>query len=75
MAVTVRLTGVESHRIRRFEEEGFLSPARTEGNQRLFSDDDVSTIKEVGELDNEGVNAVGIRAILAIRKREKQNKK
>ncbi len=34
MGVAVRLTGVEAHRIRRFEEAGLLRPARTEAGQR-----------------------------------------
>jgi MerR family glutamine synthetase transcriptional repressor len=72
MAVAVRLTGVESHRIRRYEEGGLLSPERTEGNQRLFSENDIEVIKEAAKLESEGINVEGIKAILAMRKGERK---
>jgi MerR family glutamine synthetase transcriptional repressor len=70
MAIAVRLTGVESHRIRRYEEGGLLSPERTEGNQRLFSESDIEVIKEAAKLESEGINVEGIKAILSMRKGE-----
>ena len=72
MAVAVRLAGVESHRIRRYEEGGLLSPERTEGNQRLFSESDIEVIKEAAKLEGEGINVEGIKAILAMRKGERK---
>jgi MerR family transcriptional regulator, glutamine synthetase repressor len=72
MAVTVKLAGVEAHRIRRYEEGGLLSPERTGGNQRMFSDNDVEIVKQAAKLEDEGINLEGIRAILAIRKGERQ---
>jgi DNA-binding transcriptional MerR regulator len=68
MAVAVRLTGVESHRIRRYEEGGLLKPERTEGNQRLFSESDIEVIKDAAKLEREGINVEGIKAILAMRR-------
>ena len=50
MSVTVKLTGVVAHRIRRFEQFGILYPNRTEARQRLFSDIEVELIKEVARL-------------------------
>ena len=72
MAVAVRLTGVESHRIRRYEEGGLLSPERTEGNQRLFSESDIEVVKEAAKLEDQGINVEGIKAILAIRRGERK---
>jgi DNA-binding transcriptional MerR regulator len=72
MAIAVRLTGVESHRIRRYEEGGLLSPERTEGNQRLFSESDIEVIKEAAKLESEGINVEGVKAILAMRKGERK---
>ena len=71
MAVAVKLTGVESHRIRRYEEGGLLTPKRTVGNQRLFSADDIELIIEIAKLEDEGINIDGIKAILAMRKGER----
>lgn len=72
MAIAVRLTGVESHRIRRYEEGGLLKPERTVGNQRLFSENDIRLIQEASALENEGINVEGIKAIMSIRKGERE---
>ena len=71
MAVAVNLTGVEAHRIRRYEEAGLLKPVRTGGRQRLYSDDDVELIRDIVELEKEGINMQGINAILAMRRGER----
>lgn len=67
MAVTVRLTGVAAHKIRRFEEFGLCIPARTNCKQRLYSDNDLEVIKEIAVLEKEGVNLPGVKTILAMR--------
>lgn len=72
MAIAVKLTGIESYRIRRFEVGGLLTPVRSEGNQRLFSENDVEVIKQAAKLEEEGINVEGIKAILAIRKGERE---
>ena len=72
MAITVKLTGIEPHRIRRYEEGGLLTPERTEGNQRLFSYNDIEIIREVAKLEDEGINIEGIKAILSMRKGERK---
>lgn len=72
MAITVKMTGVESHRIRRFEEGGLLTPERSEGNQRLFSENDIGIIKQAATLENEGINVEGIKAIFAMRRGERR---
>lgn len=64
MSVAVMLTGVAAHRIRRFEECGLCSPSRTGAGQRLYSDRDIELIKKISELQSEGINLPGVRAIL-----------
>ncbi len=72
MAITVRLTKVESYRIRRYEEGGLLAPERTPGNQRLFSECDIEIIKQAARLEDEGINVEGVRVILAMRRGERR---
>jgi len=48
------------------EEGGLLSPLRTTGNTRRYSDDDLTHIEEVAELAETGVNMEGIRRIFAL---------
>jgi MerR family glutamine synthetase transcriptional repressor len=68
MAIAIKLSGVEAHRIRRYEEGGLFSPVRTAGNQRLFSEDDINIIKQAAKLEGKGINVEGIKAILAIKR-------
>ena len=68
MSIAVSMTGVDAHRIRRYEAAGVLKPCRTEGGKRLFSDADIALIREVVELEREGVNLNGIRVILEMRR-------
>ena len=72
MSVGVMLTGVEAHRIRRFEVAGLLKPARTEAGQRLYSDPEIELVREIAKLEDEGINLEGVKAILAIRRGERQ---
>jgi len=68
MAVTVTLTGVEAHRIRRYEYAGIIRPKRTESGQRLFTEEEVLLIKEVFRLNKKGINIEGIKAVMAVKK-------
>ena len=72
MAIAVRLTGVDPYRIRKYEEGGLLTPERTEGHQRLFSESDIEIIKQAAKLEEEGINVEGISAILAMRKGDRK---
>ena len=72
MSVAVMLTGVEAHRIRRFEGCGLLNPVRTEARQRLYSDSEIALIMEIAKLEDEGINMQGVKAILAMRRGEQK---
>ena len=72
MSVVLRLTGVKAHRVRRFEQSGLLKPARTEAGQRLYSDSEIELIKEIAKLEDEGINLQGVKAILAMRRAERE---
>ena len=68
MLVTVMLTGVVAHRIRRFEECGLCRPVRTPSGHRLYSDADIELIKEIAVLEGEGINLAGVKVILKMRR-------
>lgn len=67
IAVASDLSGVPQQQLRRMEEGGLVAPGRSDGNTRRYSDDDLTLIAEVAQLADAGVNAVGIRHILALR--------
>ncbi|MEN8614159.1 MerR family transcriptional regulator [Dehalogenimonas sp. THU2] len=68
MFVTVTMTGVESHRIRRYEAAGLVSPTRSDGKHRMFSDADIEVIREIEALTRRGVNFAGVRHIMGLRR-------
>jgi MerR family glutamine synthetase transcriptional repressor len=67
MAITVKITGVPAHRIRRFEEFGLCKPARSDSRQRLFSDSDIEIIRQITALEKDGINLAGVKLILSMK--------
>ncbi len=53
--------------MRWIERRGLVDPHRTKGNQRLFSEEELSLLREIWELMNQDVNLPGIRIILRMR--------
>lgn len=66
--VAAALTGSQAHTLRLWEDLGLIRPARTGGNVRLYSDADIRLIREIAELAARGINAAGVREILAMRR-------
>ena len=56
--------------LRLYEREGLLTPSRTEGNTRLYTDEDLERLEFILNLARElGVNIAGIAIILQMRER------
>jgi len=68
IGVVSQLLGLSPQMLRRFEGAGLLEPARQAGKNRLYSDQDITILEEIAELSDQGVNAVGIRHIIQIRR-------
>ena len=64
ISVAARLVGVPAHTLRAYERAELVKPARTSGNVRLFSDEDLRLLRRIVELDGQGVNKAGIKVIL-----------
>lgn len=64
IGVVSKLIGVSPQMLRRYEEAGLVEPARQTGKNRLYSDQDVAILKEIAELADQGINAIGIQRIL-----------
>lgn len=59
--------------LRLYEREGLLLPSRTEGNTRLYSDEDLERLETILTLTRElGVNLAGVEIILNMRERMEQ---
>jgi len=60
-----QLTGVNPRRIRAWEEQYHLiTPARTGGGHRLFSEDDVERIRWIKAMVDRGMSLKGIQRLL-----------
>ncbi len=68
IGVVSQMLGLPPQVLRRYEEAGLLEPARQSGKNRLYSDTDVAILEEIVALYEQGVNAVGIRHIIQMRK-------
>jgi DNA-binding transcriptional MerR regulator len=68
ISVVSQLLGLPPQMLRRYEEAGLLEPARQAGKNRLYSDQDIAILEEIVELSAQGINAVGVRYIVQIRK-------
>ena len=56
--------------LRLYEREGLLKPSRTEGNTRLYSEDDLERLETILSLTRDlGVNLAGVEIILNMRRK------
>jgi MerR family transcriptional regulator, glutamine synthetase repressor len=67
ISIVMQLTELSARQIRYYEENSLVFPARTEGNRRLFSLNDVDTLLEIRDLIEDGVNLAGIKQIFAVK--------
>jgi MerR family transcriptional regulator, glutamine synthetase repressor len=66
ISIVMQLTDLTARQIRYYEEHQLISPARTEGNRRLFSLNDIDKLLEVKDLLDQGINMAGIKKIFAV---------
>jgi MerR family transcriptional regulator/heat shock protein HspR len=65
--------GIHPQTLRLYEREGLLKPSRTEGNTRLYSDEDLEQLETILSLTRDlGVNLAGVEIILNMRRRIEQ---
>ena len=56
--------------LRLYEREGLLKPSRSEGNTRLYTEDDVERLEVILKLTRDlGVNLAGVEIILNMREK------
>jgi MerR family transcriptional regulator/heat shock protein HspR len=56
--------------LRLYEREGLLTPSRSEGNTRLYTDEDLERLEVILKLTRElGVNLAGVEIILNMREK------
>jgi MerR family glutamine synthetase transcriptional repressor len=66
----MEMTNLSARQIRYYEEQGLIKPSRNDGNQRMFSLNDIERFIEIKTLIQQGVNIAGVKAIFASRQQE-----
>ena len=70
ISAVAEMYGIHPQTLRLYEREGLLKPSRTEGNTRLYTEDDLKRLEVILSLARElGVNISGIAVILQLRER------
>lgn len=64
--MTSELTGIGPQTLRLYERRGLITPTRTGGGTRRYSEDDIARLDKITELVADGVNLIGIRQILEL---------
>jgi MerR family transcriptional regulator/heat shock protein HspR len=69
ISVAAELAGVHPQTLRIYERKGLLSPKRTTGNTRRYSDADIERLRRIQELTQElGVNLAGVKLIMELQR-------
>jgi len=66
ITVAAELAGLTPATLRLYEEKGLLTPARTEGGTRRYSDADIARVRLVAQLQEQGVNLTGVGRVIEL---------
>jgi len=73
ISVVAEMLDIHPQTLRLYEREGLIVPKRTEGNTRLYSQEDIDKLRRVLRLTRElGVNLAGVEVILSMREKIEQ---
>ena len=66
ISVAAELAGVHPQTLRIYERKGLVSPARTGGGSRRYSDEDIELLRRIQDLTSAGLNLEGVRRVLEL---------
>lgn len=76
ISAVAEMFSVHQQTIRLYEREGLIQPKRSEGNTRLFSEEDINKLEEVIYLTHKlGINLAGVQMILKLQKQMQKMQK
>jgi MerR family transcriptional regulator/heat shock protein HspR len=65
ISIAARMVGVPTYTLRYYERVGIIEPPRSQGNIRLYSNQDIALLRRVRTLMSDlGVNLAGVEVIL-----------
>lgn len=66
ISVAAELAGVHPQTLRVYEQRQLIQPARTAKGTRLYSDENVDTLRRIQELTDAGMNLAGVERIFEL---------
>ena len=67
ISVAAELAGVHPQTLRIYERKGLLSPKRTSGNTRRYSERDIARLQMIQQLtQGQGINLAGVKMIMEL---------
>ena len=69
IGVAAQLAGMHPQTLRSDEQKGLVTPQRTSGNTRMYSQADIERLALINELTDEGINLAGVIRILDLKGR------
>lgn len=71
ISVAAELTGMHPQTLRVYEQKGLVTPGRSRGNTRLYSQADIERLNLISKLTDEGINLAGVVRILDMKERNR----
>ncbi|MGE0206907.1 MAG: MerR family transcriptional regulator [Candidatus Babeliales bacterium] len=76
ISAVAKMFSVHQQTVRLYEKEGLITPKRSDGNTRLFSEEDVDRLEQIIYLTHElGINLAGVELVLKLQKQIKKLQK
>ena len=66
LSVASKITGIPSKTLNYFEQQKLTNPAKTPGNRRLYSQEDLKKLFTIKYFKNKGLNSTGIKLMLEV---------
>ena len=66
ISVAAELSGMHPQTLRIYERRGLVTPARTQGGNRRYSEADIAVLRRISELTTAGMNLEGIRRVMRL---------
>ena len=66
ISVAAELADMHPQTLRMYEARGLITPQRSPGKTRLYSQQDVERLRRIQEMTEEGLNLVGVRTVLEL---------
>jgi len=75
ISVAAELAGMHPQTLRVYESKGLVTPKRSGGNTRLYSQADIEQLELISQLTNEGINLAGVIRIIDLESRLEERRK